>query len=377
MSDDSDPEASAMAAMMGFSSFGGPPAKKKRTFNSATDAFISGQELEKLDKGGKNGKGSGGNQIPLGKLRTFGGASDKRQEKKVANEEEISLDDDDDDEEDGGVTVQTVQTSIPKARRPASPTRNEEINLDVDSEEEGPQYEDTSHTPPALSHLSDIPPPTTYPPPPTHHIPSHQPQDEDDEQPQYMDTSLPPPITAASAPGLNGDDEISQAEKAEMQARIDRLLAELGAGTTSEVPPPASGTQSSENYPGNMKAQSYNSMLPLPPPGTSLPNRPMFPHPLPFPPPPSSMSGFSDTASMASSHNSYGRGRGRGGSQFGGSSHGGGGSSRGAGRGQRNEKWYEDYYDPSFNQNPWVEQEEKRGLEAKGRWLEKGHWIRS
>lgn len=366
-----------MAAMMGFSSFGGPPAKKKRKFNSSTDAFVSGQELEKLDKGGKNGKGSGGNQIPLGKMRTFGNAGGRIQERKVANEEEISLDDDD---EDGGVAIQAVQAPIPKTKPPASPTRNEEeINLDMDSEEEGPQYEDTSHTPPALSHLPDIPPPpSTYYPPSTYHPPSHQPQVEEDEQSQYMDTSLPPPITAASEPGnaVNGDEEISRAEKAEMQARIDRLLTELSAGATSEIPLPAPGTQASEYYPDPGRPQSYSSMLPLPPPGTSLPARPMFTQPPPFPPP-SSMSAFSDTASMASSHDSHGRGRGRGGSNFGGSSYGGVGSNRGGVRGQRNEKWYEDYYDPSFNQNPWAEQEEKMGLEAKGKWLERGHWVRS
>lgn len=82
---DSDEEADAMAAAMGFSSFGtqGPP--KKRRFNPNTDALVDDQELQALDRGGKKGQGSGGNTIPLGKQRIIG------QKAIVNNEDEIDM----------------------------------------------------------------------------------------------------------------------------------------------------------------------------------------------------------------------------------------------------------------------------------------------
>jgi hypothetical protein len=48
----------------------------------------------------------------------------------------------------------------------------------------------------------------------------------------------------------------------------------------------------------------------------------------------------------------------------------GGSSYRGRGGGPRNERWYEDYYDPSFNYNPWEKIEKAKGLEPRGAWLE-------
>ena len=93
-----------MAAAMGFSSFGShKPAAKKRKFNPATDAYVEGDELAGLDKGGKKGQGSGGNTMPLGKARVFGsakGADERTREAPTGgNENEISLDDEDDDDE--------------------------------------------------------------------------------------------------------------------------------------------------------------------------------------------------------------------------------------------------------------------------------------
>ena len=38
--------------------------------------------------------------------------------------------------------------------------------------------------------------------------------------------------------------------------------------------------------------------------------------------------------------------------------------------GPRNENWYLDYYDPSFNENPWARLEKEKGLEPLGKWLE-------
>ncbi|KAL2155501.1 hypothetical protein VTH82DRAFT_243 [Thermothelomyces myriococcoides] len=55
-------------------------------------------------------------------------------------------------------------------------------------------------------------------------------------------------------------------------------------------------------------------------------------------------------------------GRGRGGAR--------GGGGRGGGRGGSfNPFWYEDYYDPSFNENPWERLEKLKGLEPVGTWL--------
>jgi len=88
----SDDEADAMAAAMGFSSFGTQGPAKKRKFNPKTDATIDG-ELASLDKGGKNGQGSGGNTIPLGKSRVLGVSAVEQ------NADEIMLDEEMEDEE--------------------------------------------------------------------------------------------------------------------------------------------------------------------------------------------------------------------------------------------------------------------------------------
>jgi hypothetical protein len=103
-SDEEDAEAQAMAAAMGFSSFGTQkPAAKKRKFNPATDAYIEGEELESLDKGGRKGQGSGGNTVPLGKARVFGSSSasmpESAEQEQTAerNQDEIDLDNSDDD----------------------------------------------------------------------------------------------------------------------------------------------------------------------------------------------------------------------------------------------------------------------------------------
>ncbi|KAH8803118.1 hypothetical protein F5884DRAFT_496574 [Xylogone sp. PMI_703] len=117
---DEDEEASAMAAAMGFSSFGTQPnPNKKRKFNSATDAFVEGQQLAELYRGGKKGQGTGGNQIPLGKPRVIGASSENSKK----NSDEIDLGEDEEEE-------------------PA---------VEEKDEEEGPQYIDTSLPPPVES----------------------------------------------------------------------------------------------------------------------------------------------------------------------------------------------------------------------------------
>lgn len=115
-SDDEDAEAAAMAAAMGFSSFGShQPATKKRKFNPATDAYIEGDELANLDKGGKKGQGSGGNTVPLGKERVFGSSSSSKapgggarlNPVEEGNQDEIALEESDDNDGEGPNYIDT------------------------------------------------------------------------------------------------------------------------------------------------------------------------------------------------------------------------------------------------------------------------------
>lgn len=284
--EDLDDEAAAMATAMGFSTFGShkPPAKKRK-FNPATDAFVSGQELEKIDRGGKKGQGSGGNNMPLGKLRTFGGVA--------GNEDEIDVDEDENEDEG---TVQAVpvrrQMNLPAVTGSGSvlPVRNlagneDEIGLDDEDGEEGG---------------ANI----------------FQPEGKDG--PSYVDTSHSPPA-AAVAP-LDPSDP----EAIEMQARIDLLLASIEEGQSSKEPAPipvGSEAELTHPLPPRPAQQSFNHL------GHGGGGR----------------GGFSDTASIASSRPSHG---------------------------ERNPKWYEGYYDPSFNENPWKKIETEKGLVSLGNWLE-------
>lgn len=258
-----DEDATAMAALMGFSTFGAAPAAKKRKFNHTTDAFVSGHDLAAIDKGGKKGQGSGGNQVPLGKTRSIGVVSVPQKEK--LNGDEIDLDED--DEEDGGVGIRGFRHG----------------GGDGD-EEAGPSYIDTS-----------LPPPI------------------------YDGLSVPPPQDSPAQTSSN------PAEAAEMQARIDAILNALG-------PPPPSSTLLSATFPSDPPQIPSN-----------LPQRPPA-----YPPAPGTVPLSFSRASVPGSQ-SWGGSQPRG---------------RGRGRGERNERWFEDYYDPSFNENPWAGLEADRGIEA-------------
>ncbi|KAI9746042.1 MAG: hypothetical protein M1818_000723 [Claussenomyces sp. TS43310] len=122
--DDDDPD--GMARFMGFSTFGKATAKKRK-FNPSTDAVIEGQELAALDKGGKRGQGSGGNDVPLGRARELGVPSADAGTK---NDDEMELLDDEDLGEEGGASF-TGPGGVP-----------------VGAEEDGPSYIDTSRAPP-------------------------------------------------------------------------------------------------------------------------------------------------------------------------------------------------------------------------------------
>jgi hypothetical protein len=285
MSDSGDEEAATMAAAMGFSSFGQAPAKKKRKFNASTDAFVDGQELESIDRGGKKGKGSGGNTVALGRMRAFGNGS-------------------------GGAEAPSYEIPAP----PTAPVggNSEEIALDDDEggDEERPNYVDTSLPAPAeqlrlrggYGHSVDS-------------------SDEsllvkDSEGLAVKDMSFPPPTDPADA--------------LLTQAKIDEILA--------------------------------SSMLPPPP----LP----LVHGVSVPTPP----GYSDTAFMEGKVRSPSpETEMRDGYVL---------TTREGGvfpreipkQRQRNERWWDGYYDPSFNVNPWEKLERERGLRAVGSWLEQGHW---
>ena len=122
---DSEDEENAMARFLGFSSFGAQGPSKKRKFNSKTDAFVAGDELMSLDKGGKTGQGSGGNIVPLGKSRLAG----QQPTGLALNSEEIEIEDGSED----GVSSIHVQ----------------EYTGSVDQEDEvtEPAYIDTSRPP--------------------------------------------------------------------------------------------------------------------------------------------------------------------------------------------------------------------------------------
>ncbi|EKD17733.1 uncharacterized protein L3040_008080 [Drepanopeziza brunnea f. sp. 'multigermtubi'] len=312
---DSDPEGAAMAAAMGFSSFGGKkPAAKKRKFNPSTDAFVEGDALEKLDRGGKKGTGSGGNTIPLGKTRTIGVKSEAQPPGAKANDDEIALDDKEEEEEDHPEVVETarrkpVRVSVERSLRGSSES----------SGGDGPRYMDTSEVAPVVT--------------------------------QGADREAVHVGATGAAAGV--EDVVSDAEKAEMQRRIDAILASMDS-----APPP----------PSNDVERPYaSSVTPgaMPPPHATLPSRAAF--------------GTSPDATLMQGAAGGGRGgKGRAGSEAG-SSWGGrseAGSSRGGGRqrggrgGQREGRWYEEYYDPAFNTNPWEALEKAKGLKPVGSWLE-------
>jgi hypothetical protein len=298
----SEDEAEAMAAAMGFSTFGTQGPSKKRKFNPKIDAFVEGQDLSSLDKGGKHGQGSGGNQIPLGKPRVFGV---KKETEVMRNEEEISL-------EEGG--------------------DEDEGPRYVDDEDEAPQYLDTSRPPPAAAGRQRV----------RNEDEILLDEEDEDAGPAYLNPNLPAP-DAASRGAQERIDAIlaasSSAQPAEPPALVVKekkkkqvtkntpvggVGAFMAALRAPVVIPPAPGVPSSQ------PASSLQTPFP-----SSLPQRP---------PPPSPSIAGSVTGSM--------------------------GTQRGA-RGQRNELWYVDYYDPSFNENPWKALEREGGLPEVGSWLQR------
>ena len=242
---DSDEEAVAMAKAMGFSTFGTQGPAKKRKYNPNTDTVVEGQDLTSIDRGGKKGQGSGGNQIPLGKPRVFG----------LSNK--------------GNTHENTAK------------------NVNDDDEDIEPAYIDTSLPPPIGEEI-----------------------EEEHSGPAYLDTSLPPPNTETRA----------------TQEKIDAILANINVTPA----PPGSRVTDDLHTPGLGEGVSrYLTALQMvsqqPPSGLGA--------------------SIGAEGPTLESH-------------------------RPAQLRQRNEIWYVGYYDPSFNENPWIRLEKEKGLQPKGKWLE-------
>ncbi|CZR58122.1 uncharacterized protein PAC_08013 [Phialocephala subalpina] len=335
--DDLDDNASAMAAAMGFSSFGShkPPAKKRK-FNATTDAFVEGQELEKVDRGGKKGTGSGGNTMPLGKIRQFG-TEKKSALPNEATNDEINLDDE--DEEDGGVPIERIDPPDP-AGAARLVAQRQKLNLPTPTAVPDEDYEVVNgdgQNRKGIAGDGDENPLDNRRPGSTDKqgLPIRKAvvnggnEDEidvgdeyEEAGPAYLDTSEAPPIEVAPPPDLDA---------LEMQARIDALLASIEAEPRQAIP------------------EEYNPLAPL----MDSPHQPDFIHP-----------GFNQ--SQGSSRGGSRGGRGRGGFSDAASV----ASSRPSHIGERNPLWYMEYYDPGFNENPWEKLEAERNMQSVGSWLE-------
>jgi hypothetical protein len=331
--DDSDPEAAAMAAALGFSTFGSQGPSKKRKYNPKTDAMVEGDDLAALDRGGKKGQGSGGNQVPLGRQRVFGAPAPI-----VQNGEEIELDDDEDAEDNvpnyarASKVPPVLEREIERGGVPIVGLGNgEEIDLDDSDEgEDGPQYIDTSKPPPAVvaeqdeearkaqERIDAILASSMGGPSGSNGLPTRM-------------AELPLP-TEGAAPGTEGKWKGKNKAKDAVTGRgIGYLLAQLQQPVTLPPKPPASTAS-----PADSAVHAVLEMVGAPGAG-----------------PYAGAVGGSYAGSVAGSEMS-GRNGGRGGP-----------------RGQRNEDWYIGYYDPSFNENPWKKLEEEERLEARGSWVER------
>jgi hypothetical protein len=159
--------------------------------------------------------------------------------------------------------------------------------------------------------------------------------DEDDEEgaePAYVDTSLAPPIEQETEEEHSGPTYLDTSlpppnkETRATQERIDAILANM------DVTPTPPGFRAMGNPHTSGLGQGVSRYL------TALQN-------VSQQPPPWLAASTGAGRPSVESH-------------------------RPAQRGQRNELWYVGYYDPSFNENPWMRLEKERGLQPKGRWLE-------
>lgn len=302
----------AMAAAMGFSGFGKAPATKKRKYNSKTDAFIDGQELQNIDKGGKKGQGSGGNEVPLGRMRVLGASSAGDNQ----NGQQGPLDTKKGDEDqDRPMEERCLDTSRPapadekirndamRAERRGKPMINEdEIMLDDDEEGDNiaPSQSSSKNTAAqeAQSKIDAIVAGTAK-------------------------QAVAAPLSAATgAPA-------SQPQTKQKPKQSQGLAAFMTALQTPVVAPPSIPPAPGTVNTPHAHAAGGPTLLPQPPPSTLS---------------------MTDAPSLAGSTSAGGRG---------------------GGRGHRNGLWYIDYYDPSFNENPWRQLEKEHGLVPVGTWIDR------
>lgn len=125
-----DDGADAMAAAMGFSSFGTQPSAKRRKFNSSSDSYVAGSSSS---SGGDHGKGA--NALPLGTRppppaqRPSQPALPQQQQ----NANEISLDDDDDDDNFEPQYIDTSRPAAPAEAAPAPAPGDAAVQATIDS----------------------------------------------------------------------------------------------------------------------------------------------------------------------------------------------------------------------------------------------------
>ena len=174
---------------------------------------------------------------------------------------------------------------------------------------------------------------------------------DEDEGPRYEDTNRPAPADAREdGPAYldTSEDPPTEAAAAEIETYRTAMFA--------RNPPGAGGVNDEDDAPpddedGDARpTTSYTSTLAPPP--FDLPQRPSFSDTGFMQG--SSRGAFSDSGSVSSRG---GRGRGRGG--------------HGGQRGEYNKLWYEGYYDPNFNENPWARLEKEKGLQSVGTWVER------
>ena len=293
-----------------------------------TDAFIDGQELQNVDRGGRKGQGSGGNEVPLGRMRVLGAhaqapSAQEQDDQKVTNGEEIDLDLDIDYgiEEDRPMEERCLDTSRPspaeewdrnKARsgeRRGKPIVNEdEIMLDKEDDDD----DETSPTPPA--------------PPARETTAAQEAQHKIDAIVAASADAQPPAPTPQVTDALTG-------KQKKKPKQPQGLAAFMTALQTPVLPPPS-----------------------IPPPPETTFTSTIIPHA------PGTLSTV-HTYSIAQSSRQPSSAP-----STADSTHGGG---RTGGKGQRNELWYVDYYDASFNENPWKQLEKELGLPSVGTWLER------
>lgn len=150
---DSDPSSpsEAMAALMGFSSFGAAPKPKKRKYNPAvenavTDASLTLQEKKQQEQQHKDYRpssgASGGNRVPLGKGRVMGkGETNEGRSLGVVVQPHGGM-------LDEGTTAGGLATGKAAERGDGVGTGGLGESESA-SEDDGPRYVDTSSTPPA------------------------------------------------------------------------------------------------------------------------------------------------------------------------------------------------------------------------------------